>query len=156
MVLGLESGAASGWPGTDWLEDIVLRQAGPEMYDQWCQGKVRWTSPEIKRGLADVGHDRRNDRDGLRRHGRRCWRPNFGDGGNPLFHEPAQGCYLHHQGSFITDFFTQANPNLKPVEDYNFFPFPDIDPQYAGSLEVAGDLFGMFKDTPQARALIST
>jgi alpha-glucoside transport system substrate-binding protein len=61
---------------------------------------------------------------------------------------------MHHQGSFITDFFVKANPNLKPIEDFNFFPFPDINSQYSGSLEVAGDLFGMFKDTPQARALM--
>src|SRR5204862_5346606 len=38
--IGLESGAASGWPGTDWIEDIVLRQAGPDKYDQWYQGKL--------------------------------------------------------------------------------------------------------------------
>jgi alpha-glucoside transport system substrate-binding protein len=63
-------------------------------------------------------------------------------------------CYFHHQGSFITDFFVKANPNLKPVEDFNYFAFPDINQQYAGSVEVGGDLFGMFKDTPQARALI--
>jgi alpha-glucoside transport system substrate-binding protein len=48
----------------------------------------------------------------------------------------------------------KANPNLKPVEDFDFFPFPDIDPRYSGTVEVAGDLFGMFRDTPQARALI--
>src|SRR5204863_7061964 len=46
--IGLESGAASGWPGTDWIEDIVLRQAGPDKYDQWWQGTLPWTSPEIK------------------------------------------------------------------------------------------------------------
>jgi ABC-type glycerol-3-phosphate transport system substrate-binding protein len=33
--IGFESGAASGWPGTDWIEDIVLRQAGPDVYDAW-------------------------------------------------------------------------------------------------------------------------
>ena len=33
--VGIESGAASGWPGTDWIEDIVLRQAGPDSYNQW-------------------------------------------------------------------------------------------------------------------------
>jgi len=46
--LGLGSGAASGWPGTDWIEDIVLRQAGPQVYNDWWAGKVKWTSPEIK------------------------------------------------------------------------------------------------------------
>src|SRR5205807_5640561 len=59
-----------------------------------------------------------------------------------------------HQASFITDFFVKGTPGIKPITDFNFFMFPDINPQYAGSAEVAGDLFGMFKDTPQARALI--
>src|SRR5581483_4111827 len=69
------------------------------------------------------------------------------------FTNPPQ-CYMHHQGSFITDFFVKANANLKPVDDFNFFPFPDINPQYSGAVEAAGDLFGMFHDTPQARALL--
>ena len=38
--------------------------------------------------------------------------------------------------------------------DYNFFPFPDIDPQYAGAVEGAGDLFGMFHDTAAAKSLM--
>jgi alpha-glucoside transport system substrate-binding protein len=31
---------------------------------------------------------------------------------------------------------------------------PDLDPAYAGSVTGGGDLFGMFNDTPQARALM--
>jgi alpha-glucoside transport system substrate-binding protein len=45
---------------------------------------------------------------------------NFGEAGNPLFSSPPR-CYLHHQGSFITDFFVKANPNLKPGADFNFY-----------------------------------
>ena len=77
----------------------------------------------------------------------------FGDSGNPMFTNPPK-CYMHHQASFITDFFTKANPALKPGDDFNFFMTPDIDSKYAGAVTGAGDLFGMFKDTPQARALI--
>jgi alpha-glucoside transport system substrate-binding protein len=151
--IGLESGAASGWPGTDWLEDIVLRQAGPDKYDQWWAGKLAWTSPEIKTAWQTWGQIVGNEK--MVYGGRATILSTaFGDSGNPMFANPPQ-CYMHHQGSFITDFFVKSNPNLKPVEDFNFFPFPDINPQYAGSLEVAGDLFGMFKDTPQSRALIN-
>jgi alpha-glucoside transport system substrate-binding protein len=78
---------------------------------------------------------------------------NFGDAGGPMFMQPPR-CYLHHQGSFITSFFVQADPTLKPGDDFDFFGFPDIDSRYAGSVEAAGDLFGMFRDTPQARALL--
>lgn len=150
--IGLESGAASGWPGTDWIEDVVLRQSGPDVYDQWVNGKIKWTAPEIKRAWETWGRVVANDK--MVFGGRQnVLATNFGDAGNPLFSSPPR-CYMHHQGSFITDFFVKANPNLKPVDDFNLFPFPDIDPKYAGAVEAAGDLFGMFKDTPQARALI--
>jgi len=150
--VGLGSGAASGWPGTDWIEDIVLRQAGPDKYDQWWQGTLTWSSPEIKGAWQTWGQIVGNEK--MVFGGRQAiLATNFQEAGNPLFSTPPR-CYLHHQGSFITDFFVKANPNLKPIEDFNFFPFPDIDPRYAGAVEVGGDLFGMFRDTPQARALL--
>jgi alpha-glucoside transport system substrate-binding protein len=150
--VGLESGSASGWPGTDWIEDLVLRQSGPDVYMNWYQGKQAWTSNEIKNAWQAWGQIVGNEK--MVYGGRQfILSTNFGDAGNPLFTSPP-GCYLHHQLSAITDFFTKNNPNVKPGEDFNYFPFPDINQQYSGSLEVAGDLFGMFKDTPQARALI--
>ena len=149
---GMEAGAASGWPGTDWLEDIVLRQSGPDVYDQWYQGKIKWSSPQIMQAWQTWGQIETNPR--MVFGGRQgVLATNFGDAGNPLFSTPPR-CYFFHQGSFISSFFTQANPGLKPLEDVNFFSFPDIDARYSGTQEVAGDLFGMFRDTPQARALM--
>jgi alpha-glucoside transport system substrate-binding protein len=78
---------------------------------------------------------------------------NFGNGGDALFTNPP-GCYLHHQATFITDFFVKNTPTIKPVEDFNFFAFPDINPQFSGSVEVVGDSFALYKDSPQGRALI--
>ncbi|HLZ69094.1 MAG TPA: ABC transporter substrate-binding protein [Dehalococcoidia bacterium] len=150
--IGMESGAASGWPGTDWLEDIVLRQAGPDVYDQWYQGKIKWTSDQIKQAWQSWGKIVANSKD-VFGGSNTVLSTNFGDAGTPMFSNPPK-CYLMHQGSFITDFFVKNTPGLKPITDFNFFMFPDIDPKYTGSAEVAGDLFGMFKDTPQARALI--
>jgi alpha-glucoside transport system substrate-binding protein len=150
--VGLESGATSGWPATDWLEDIVLRQAGPQVYDQWYQGKIKWSSPEIKKAWQTWGQIV-NDPKMVYGGKAAVLATSFMDAGNPMFSDPPK-CYLHHQASFITSFFTQANPNLKAGTDYAFFGFPDIDPKYAGAIEAAGDLFGMFKDTPQSRALM--
>ncbi len=56
--LGIESGAASGWPGTDWIEDLVLRTAGPDVYTQWYQGKVKWSDPAIKNAFQMYAHGR--------------------------------------------------------------------------------------------------
>jgi ABC-type glycerol-3-phosphate transport system substrate-binding protein len=54
--IGLNSGAGSeGWPGTDWIEDFVVRQSGPEVYDAWWQGTQKWSSPEIKKAFEAFG-----------------------------------------------------------------------------------------------------
>jgi alpha-glucoside transport system substrate-binding protein len=150
--IGLESGAASGWPGTDWIEDIVLRQAGAEKYDQWYQGDLAWTSPEIKQAWQTWGQIV-GDPQMVYGGANTMLTTNFGNAGDPLFANPP-GCYMHHQASFITDFFTQNNPNVEPVTDFAFFPFPQIGESQGQSVIAAGDLFGMFNDTPQSRALI--
>ena len=145
--IGLESGAASGWPGTDWIEDIVLRSAGPDKYDQWWAGKLAWTSPEIKAAFQQFG----KVVDAAYGGSNTVLTTNFEKGGDPLFKDPP-GCVFHHQASFITGL--GAFKSLKAETDYNFFPFPDIDPANAGAIEGAGDLFGMFHDTPEAKSLI--
>jgi alpha-glucoside transport system substrate-binding protein len=150
--IGLESQAASGWPGTDWIEDIVLRQSGPDVYDQWWQGQIPWTSPEIKSAFETFGSIAGDPAMVYGGPTTALTLP-FGNGGDALFTDPP-GCYLHHQATFITDFFVQNNPDLQPVEDFNFFGFPDIDPANSGAAIVVGDSFSMYNDTPQGRAFI--
>lgn len=147
--VGLESGAASGWPGTDWIEDLVLRQSGPDVYDQWVAGTQAWTSPEIKAAFQTFGQA--VSADNVFGGPIKVLTTNFGDGGNPLFTTPS-GCVFHHQASFITDFFKKQGGAKDG--DFDFYPFPDINPQYSGAATGAGDLFGMFTDTPQSRALM--
>jgi alpha-glucoside transport system substrate-binding protein len=148
--IGLQSGpGADGWPGTDWIEDLVLRQSGPTVYDAWVAGKQKWTSPEIKSAWTEFGkavsaaYGDPTSIDGT----------NFGDTGNQLFKTPP-GCLFHHQASFITTFFDKGTAGIKAGTDYDFFPFPDINPANAGAVEGGGDLLGMFNDTPQAKALM--
>ena len=146
--IGVESGAASGWPGTDWIEDIVLRQAGPDVYNSWWQGKTKWTDPAIKSAWQTFGDVVANSYGG----GTGVNATNFANAGDPLFKTPP-GCLFLHQASFITGLggFKTATSGT----DYNFFPFPDINAQYSGAVEGAGDLFGMFHDTPAARSLMA-
>lgn len=149
--VGVESGAASGWVGTDWIENILLRQSGPAVYDRWYRGELPWTSPEVKSAFQAFGSvvtDPKMVFGGPTT----VLSTNFGDAGAPMFTNPPR-CFLHQQATFITDFFTKT-PGVTAVEDFNFFRFPDINPQFAGSVEAGGDIFGMFKDTPQARALL--
>ena len=146
--LGIESGAASGWPATDWIEDLVLRTAGPDTYTKWYQGKVKWSDPAIKNAFNIYVNDVVAKTYGG---SSTAVATNFGNAGDPLFASPP-GCALLHQASFITG-FSQFKAHQAGT-DYNFFPFPDIDSKYAGAVEGAGDLFGMFHDTPAAKSLM--
>ena len=147
--LRLGSGAASGWPGTDWIEDLVLRQAGPDVYNSWWQGKTKWTSPEIKTAfqtyLTDVVAKIKDPVEAVDP------TKDFSGGGDPLFTSPP-GCEVFHQASFITGL--GAFKGKKAGTDYNFFPFPDVNTKFSGAVEGAGDLFGMFHDTDAAKSLM--
>lgn len=146
--MGLESGAASGWPGTDWIEDFVLRTAGPDVYQQWYQGKIKWTDPAIKTAFQMFGDVVKSTYGGSNY----ILSTNFGNGGDGLFTSPPN-CLFHHQASFITTFGGFAKGVAGT--NYDFFPFPDINTQYSGAIEGAGDLFGMFHDTPASRSLMA-
>jgi alpha-glucoside transport system substrate-binding protein len=150
--IGLESGAASGWPATDWIEDFVVRQSGPDVYNKWWQGAQTWTSPEIKQAwqaFGAIATDPKMVNGGPSSE----LTLNFGNGGDQLFKSPP-GCYLHHQASFITSFFESNTPGVKAGTDYAFFGFPDVNTQYTNAVEAVGDSFAMYKDTPQGRAFI--
>lgn len=147
--IALESDAASGWPATDWIEDFVLRQSGPEVYDQWVNGELPWSSDEIKAAWEAFG----------------AWatdpayvdggpngviNTNFGNGGDCLFGDNPT-CFFHHQASFMSGFFEDNNPDAAAGETYDFFPMPPIE---HNGVVYAGDLFGMFNDSEQAQALM--
>ena len=147
--LGFSSGTASGWPGTDWIEDFMLRTAGLDKYVQWYQGKLAWTSPEVTKAWQMWGQIAGNPK--MVFGGKNAiLNTTFQTAADPLFTTPP-GCYMHHQASFMSSFIKTDNPSAQPGTDYSFFGFPDINPAYAGAEEVAGDLFGMFKDSPEAR-----
>ena len=78
---------------------------------------------------------------------------NFGQAFQPLFTDPPQA-FFHQQASFIQGFIQEQFPDLQAGEDYAFFGFPPIDPQYATAVETAGDLVGLLRDTPQSRAFM--
>ena len=146
----LESGASSGWPATDWIEDFVLRQSGPDVYDAWVDGELAWTSDEIRQAWESFG-EWATDPAYVSGGPDTVLTSPFGNGGDCLFSDPP-GCLMHHQASFITTFFEDNNPGVAEAGvSYDFFPMPQID---FDGVTYAGDLFGMFNDTPQAQALM--
>jgi len=147
--LGLMSGSSSGWPGTDWLEDIMMRSAGPQVYDQWVDHQIPWTDPRVRGAWEQWGQ--------IVRDPRMVWggpigtlTTGFGDAPRPLFSDPP-GCFLHKQASFVTSFFPEG---LKAGQDYDFFILPPIEAGAEPPALVAGDVAVMLNDTPEARELM--
>ncbi|MCK4394566.1 carbohydrate ABC transporter substrate-binding protein, partial [Candidatus Bipolaricaulota bacterium] len=150
--LGIESGAASGWPATDWIEDIMLRTAGPEFYDQWAAHEVPWTDPKVKRAFEVFGDIVLNE-DYVFGGTTGVLTTNFGDSPNDLFTDPPNA-YLHHQASFIEGFFTEDFPDLVPGVDYDWFVTPPIDAALGTPAFGGGNIVVTFSDSAEAQALM--
>jgi len=151
--IAVESQAASGWPGSDWVKEIVLSQAGPDVYNSWWQGKTKWSDPAIKAAWQTWGTVLGPGNANVYGGKNYILSTNFVNGGDGLFKKPPK-CYMHNQASFITDNFVKQNAGVKAGDDFKFFPLPDVNSQFAGAHVGAGDAFSMLKDTSQARALI--
>ena len=147
--LGIESGAATGWPATDWLEEFMLRTTSLDNYDRWVTNELKFNSPEVKNALTQVGDIFLNDT--LVNGGRASIvTTNFGDAPKAMFDDPPK-CWLHRQGNFITSFFPA---DAKPGVDYGVFYLPGIDPQYGSPVLVAGDIWAAFSDRPEVLAVM--
>jgi alpha-glucoside transport system substrate-binding protein len=160
--IGMADASNSGWPGTDWIEDIVLHQSGLQAYDQWVAGTLPWTSASITQAWQAFGQVAATP--GLVHGGTlaELITP-YGTAGQPMFNSKL-GCYLEHQGSFITgsDFYghdtlgsSSSSAHPQPGTGFNFIPFPPLASADRNNLEVAGDLLGMFHDTPAAEKFIA-
>jgi alpha-glucoside transport system substrate-binding protein len=132
--MGMGSTPVSGWPGTDWIEDLVLHQAGTAAYQRWAAGQVAWTAPEIRR--AWTAWRQVALRPGLARDG--VLFTEFGEAGRDMDTDPP-GCFLHHQASFVAG------------GGRDFVPFPSSG---ARAWEVSADLAALLTDKPEARELM--
>jgi alpha-glucoside transport system substrate-binding protein len=147
--IGIESQAATGWPATDWTEEMMLRTTSLENYDKWVRGELKFDSPEVRTAIEAWSEIWFNPdyvfggTDGI-------VSTFFGDAPAPMFEDPPQ-CWLHKQGNFITGFFPEGT---EAGVDYDFFYLPPVDEQYGRPFLVAGDLMTMFNDRPEVRALM--
>ncbi|TFE28667.1 ABC transporter substrate-binding protein [Cohnella luojiensis] len=148
-AIGIESGAATGWAATDWIEDIMLRTTTPENYDKWVKGELPFTDDIVKNAVNKMSEIWLN-KDYVYGGTKSIVTTSFGDAPKVMFEDQPKA-WMHRQASFITSFFPQ---NLKSGEDYDWFYLPPIDPQYGSPVLVAGDIYAMFNDRPEVRAVM--
>ncbi|HYN69333.1 MAG TPA: ABC transporter substrate-binding protein [Candidatus Eisenbacteria bacterium] len=147
-----ESGDASGWPASDDIANIIMRQSGEQVYVDWYSGKVKWTSPEIKLAYQTFGQKVAADK--VYGGPNTVLSTNFQKAGDPLFTTPP-GCLFMEQATFMTGIMETNTPGIEAGTDYDFFPHPKFNDQYAGNIEGFADSFVMYNDTPQSRALMA-
>ncbi|MGY1719814.1 ABC transporter substrate-binding protein [Blastococcus sp. SYSU DS0552] len=147
---GIGSGEATGWPATDWLEDVLLRTAGPEVYDQWVNHEIPFNDPAVVEALNTVGDILKNEEfvnggfGGVQSIASTEWT----DAGNAILEGT---CWMHRMASFY-----QANwPEGTEVGedgDVFAFPLPPIDGDAAPVLG-GGEFVAAFNDRPATQAL---
>ena len=103
--MGIESDTATGWPATDWFEDLVMRYGGADGYNQWVTHETPFDSDLVREAAAEFEELMFTEGNVLG--GREAiTSTNFGTAGNPMF-DAEPGCWMYKQGSFITGFFPE-------------------------------------------------
>ena len=145
--IGLGSGAATGWPATDWVEDIMLRTQRPEVYDRWVANEMPFDDPAVVKAIELFGSFARND-DFVSGGAGAVASTDFRDSPAGLFSFPPD-CYMHRQASFIQALFPED-------ADSDFFYFPSFAGEDLGNPVLGGGTsFAITRDAPVAHGLIA-
>ena len=148
--IGLGSGGATGWPATDWVEDIMLRMYSGEEYDQWVSNELKFNDPKVVAAIEEFGWFAKDDKKvsgGTAAVGT----TDFRESPLGLFAVPPS-CFMHHQASFIPSFFPEGTV-LGEDADFFYFPAP-ADKSLGTPVLGAGTIATITKDSPAAHAFI--
>ncbi|WP_306044874.1 ABC transporter substrate-binding protein [Nioella sp. MMSF_3534] len=144
--IGLGSGAATGWPATDWVEDLLLRTQPADVYDGWVSNEIPFTDERIVGAIEAFGHFARNDAY-VNGGASAVATTDFRDSPAGLFSYPPE-CYMHRQASFIPTFFPEG-------ADADFFYFPSYEEGDLGNPVLgAGTLWAITDDAPAAHVFM--
>ena len=147
--VGIESGGATGWPFTDWVEDIMLRTTTPENYDAWVAGDLQFSSPELQNAFQVI-IDEWNKPGAVFAAGGSIATTAFQANGEPLVNGD---CFMHRQASFFASFFPEGTPVADGSEgavDVFYFPGNGTDRPVLGG----GTFVGAFNDRPEVWAVM--
>jgi alpha-glucoside transport system substrate-binding protein len=141
-------GGAEGWTLTDLFENIYIRTAGPEKYDQLSAHEIPWTDQSVKDALTEMAKVV-GDADNIAGSTQGALQSDFATSVSNVFAESPKAAMVI-EGDFVPGVVESP---LEPQEGYDVFPFPSINdspPMVVGG----GDLFVMFEDNPAARAFM--
>jgi alpha-glucoside transport system substrate-binding protein len=145
--VGLESQDATGWPATDWMEDVILRMYGPDVYDQWVTHKIPFNDPRIVDAANKVGSIIKNNK--YVGDPKREVTTSFQEGGLPVAQKK---CGMHRQASFYANQWTQGTKVGENDTVFAFY-FPPIDAAKGKPVLGGGEFVAAFADRPEVQAV---
>jgi DNA-binding SARP family transcriptional activator/ABC-type glycerol-3-phosphate transport system substrate-binding protein/tRNA A-37 threonylcarbamoyl transferase component Bud32 len=148
--VGFASGQSSGWPGTDWVEALLLRVAGAGVYDQWAAHTLPFDAAPVRQAMQMLGDIVFPD-SSVRGGAQSISQQHFLDAAKPMFTNPP-GCWLYHQASFLLD--GELPPGVQAGLDVGFFVLPGLTADGPAPLFGGGDFAAAFKDRPEVREVM--
>lgn len=147
---GFESGDASGWPGTDWLEEVMLRTAGPDVYDQWIAHKIPFNDPQVAKALDMVGAILKNPKyvNGGFGDVKSIAGTSFQDAGLPILKNQ---CAMMQMAGFYAANWPKGT-KVAPDGDVFAFYEPTVDPSKGTPVEGGGEFVAAFNHNPATEA----
>jgi alpha-glucoside transport system substrate-binding protein len=147
---GINSGEATGWPLTDWLEDVMLRENGPQVYDQWVSHAIPFNSAQVSAALDRVGSVLKNPAyvNGGLGDASSIATTTFQDAGLPILDET---CYMHRQANFYAANWP-AGTDISENGDVYAFELPPINPAAPQTILVGAEFVAAFSDRPEVQA----
>lgn len=147
--IGLGAGDATGWPATDWVEDILLRLQSPDVYDKWVTNDIQFNDARVLEAIETFGSFAKTDAY-VAGGSKAVVSSDFRDSPKGLFTTPPK-CYMHRQASFIPVFFPEGTR-----DDADFFYFPSYASKPLGNPVLGGGtLLAITKDSRGARAFLA-
>src|SRR5690348_4852116 len=147
--MGVESGAASGWPSADWVAQIFANQSGPDQYDKWVAHKIPWTDASVKNAFEYFGQIAHGNHY-INGAPQSILATNFQPASFLPFQSPP-AAYMYYLGDFTEGFIATQFPGITPGTDFDFFPWPTLNPTYAGAVTGGVDLYVALKDNNGTR-----
>jgi alpha-glucoside transport system substrate-binding protein len=152
----VESGTSSGWAASDWIEDIVLRRGGPDVYDGWIAGTVEWDDDPIAEAFAEFERLLLEPGDSYGG-SQYILSEEVAEASGPLFADPP-GCAMYKQANFATNWFPSGT-SIGADGDLDFFVLPGVDADEPAPLVRGGDgiiKFGEGEDVDRLATFLVT
>jgi alpha-glucoside transport system substrate-binding protein len=145
-------GGSDGWTLTDMFENIYLRTFGPAKYEALSAHKIKWTDPSVATALKTMGQIL-GDTSNLAGGSAGALQYGFNESVTNAFGTKPKAAMVF-EADFVGGVIASST-KAKAKTGFNVFPFPTIKPAGSSGVEIAGDLFVTFKDTPAIRAFVN-